>query len=99
MGDIGNIKKEYKVNWASLSTEDPMIQLSGSYRIIGRTLVVHAADDDFGKGLFEDSKEEGHAGPVVAFGIIGHSAPFQYAQPGEKVPEEIREEEEQRKKI
>ena len=42
-----------------------LIQLSGATSIIGRAIVVHADEDDLGKGGKEDSKTTGHAGARV----------------------------------
>jgi Cu-Zn family superoxide dismutase len=43
---------------------------------LGRAFVVHADEDDLGKGNFEDSKTTGHAGARLACGTIGISGPF-----------------------
>lgn len=52
-------------------------QLVGSNSVIGRSMVVHADQDDLGKGV-GDKKEEslktGNAGARVACGIIGVAA-------------------------
>ena len=42
-----------------------LIQLSGPTSIIGRAVVVHADEDDLGKGGKDDSKTTGHAGGRV----------------------------------
>lgn len=42
-----------------------------SESIIGRSLVVHAQEDDLGRGLFSDSKINGHSGDRLLYGIIG----------------------------
>ena len=39
--------------------------------IIGRSIVVHAGEDDLGLGNYSDSKTSGHSGDRMLFGIIG----------------------------
>lgn len=60
MGDLGNVMSKDGV--AEYSWEDPHIQLSGEYSVIGRSVVVHADEDDLGRGGHADSKTTGHAG-------------------------------------
>ena len=55
---------------------DQIIELEGPYGIIGRTVVVHEGEDDFGLGEFEDSKTTGHSGDRLGCCIIGFSEPF-----------------------
>ena len=45
--------------------------IAGPYSILGRSIVVHAGEDDLGRGGFPDSKTTGHAGGRVACGVIG----------------------------
>ena len=47
------------------------LQFSGENSVIGRAVVVHAGEDDLGKGGFPDSKTTGHAGGRLACGVIG----------------------------
>ena len=75
VGDLGNIVAgEDGVGYFEL--EDKQIRLSGDYSIVGRSVVVHADEDDLGKGGFEDSLTTGHAGARVVCGVIGSSAKF-----------------------
>ncbi|KAI9565458.1 hypothetical protein GHT06_009250 [Daphnia sinensis] len=70
VGDLGNIVAN-EAGVATVDIKDSMLSLSGANGIIGRTLVVHADPDDFGKGGHELSKVTGNAGARVACGIIG----------------------------
>jgi len=55
-----------------------LIQLYGPNSIVGRATVIHADEDDLGRGKFEDSKTTGHAGARLACGVIGLSAKFDW---------------------
>jgi superoxide dismutase, Cu-Zn family len=76
VGDLGNVHaKENGV--AKIDFEDTKVSLVGPTNIIGRTLVVHALEDDLGRGTddkAEESKKTGNAGPRLACGIIGLAA-------------------------
>lgn len=69
-GDLGNIESDDNGE-AKYEREDKYISLMGRYSVVGRALVVHENEDDFGLGGFEDSKTTGHAGPRIACGVIG----------------------------
>ncbi|KAF7637737.1 Superoxide dismutase [Cu-Zn] [Meloidogyne graminicola] len=77
VGDLGNVHaKEDGV--AKIDFEDSKISLVGATNIIGRTLVVHALEDDLGRGTddkAEESKKTGNAGPRLACGVIGLASP------------------------
>ena len=75
VGDMGNVEADGKSD-AVYKYEDAFIQLSGEYSIIGRSVVVHADEDDLGRLGFEDSKTTGHAGARLACGVIGLSGAF-----------------------
>jgi Cu-Zn family superoxide dismutase len=72
VGDLGNVEagEDGKVN---ATLEDAKISLGGDYSIIGRTMVVHADEDDLGRGGHDDSLTTGHAGARLACGVIGIS--------------------------
>ena len=69
IGDLGNIQSDSEGN-AVYKREDSKISLMGIYSIVGRSCVVHADEDDLGKGKFEDSKTTGHSGARIACGVI-----------------------------
>lgn len=70
VGDMGNIiaNSNGKVD---TTIKVKSVKLRGKYSVIGRSMVVHAQEDDLGKGGHEDSKTTGHSGARVACGIIG----------------------------
>ena len=69
MGDLGNIVST-NLN-AVVSLSDSMATLSA---IAGRAIVVHAGEDDYGLGTFNDSKTTGHAGARLACCVISTGA-------------------------
>jgi len=69
-GDLGNVQACDK-GVAKLNIKDKGITLHGEQSIIGRTVVIHADEDDLGKGCSPDSKITGNAGARLACGIIG----------------------------
>jgi Cu-Zn family superoxide dismutase len=42
--------------------------------LYGRSIIVHADPDDYGRGGFEDSHTTGHAGARIACAVIGRVA-------------------------
>lgn len=69
VGDLGNV--ESKDGHCTVNIEDAEITLTGASSILGRTMVVHADEDDLGKGGHELSKTTGNAGARLACGVIG----------------------------
>ncbi|VVC24276.1 Superoxide dismutase, copper/zinc, binding site,Superoxide dismutase, copper/zinc binding domain [Cinara cedri] len=69
-GDLGNIQADNN-GVAQFTYTDSMISLVGAHNILGRAVVVHADNDDLGRGGFTDSTSTGHAGSRVACGVIG----------------------------
>jgi len=70
VGDLGNIDADSN-GVATINFTDSLISLHGPHSIIGRTLVVHAEHDDFGRGGTDESRTTGTAGARVACGVIG----------------------------
>ena len=68
-GDLGNVTAEGGA--AKINITDQMISLTGENSVIGRTVVVHADQDDLGKGGHELSLTTGNAGARSACGVIG----------------------------
>jgi Cu-Zn family superoxide dismutase len=64
MGDLGNIDANANGD-AHLEYVDNLISLSGEYTIIGRSIIVHNAEDDL------KTQPTGNAGARVACGVIG----------------------------
>jgi len=54
--------------------EDKLLKLIGPHSVIGRSIVVHAGEDDLGKGGHELSLQNGNAGAIVAYGVVGISS-------------------------
>lgn len=74
VGDLGNLKAD---NNGKCITEftDNMIKLrGGEANIIGRGLIIHADEDDCGKGNYADSKTTGHSGKRIGCAIIGYAS-------------------------
>jgi Cu-Zn family superoxide dismutase len=76
VGDLGNLIVDEK-GVAKYQTEDHMIKLRGTKsNIIGRGLIIHADEDDLGKGGHKDSLTTGHAGKRIACAVIGYAKPM-----------------------
>lgn len=73
VGDLGNIVADSK-GVVRTSFVDNVIRLRGTKaNIIGRGLIIHADEDDLGKGGEADSLTTGHAGKRVACAVIGYA--------------------------
>jgi Cu-Zn family superoxide dismutase len=67
MGDFGNIEAD-DTGRATLDVVDTVITLEGPDSIIGRSVIVHAQEDDL------TSQPTGAAGARLACGVIGYAA-------------------------
>ena len=66
-GDLGNVQMIQKRCKKTYTIKSSVKDL------LGRSLIIHADEDDSGKGGFEDSKVTGHSGARIACAIIGRS--------------------------
>ena len=80
VGDLGNLKSNEKGE-AYMAMSDMQVKLHGEDSIAGRSVVVHAGEDDLGKGGHADSLTTGHAGARLACGTIGLSGQFKNLPP------------------
>lgn len=73
VGDLGNLETD-STGSVNYNIVDDMIKLRGSKaNILGRGLIIHADEDDCGKGGNEASLKNGNAGKRIACAIIGYS--------------------------
>lgn len=56
---------------ATLKVEKELLHLAGPLPIIGRSVVIHADPDDFGKGGTATSLTTGNSGDRIACAVIG----------------------------
>ena len=63
-GDLGNVGKTGHIYRYRL----PNLRIT---ELLGRTVIIHADQDDLGKGTWPDSHTTGHAGTRIACAIIG----------------------------
>jgi len=68
VGDLGNLEANEE-GMATYSRVDTVVAFSGPRSIIGRAVIVHAAEDDL------TSQPTGNAGGRLACGVIGIAAP------------------------
>lgn len=70
VGDLGNVVAD-KNGKVDVTLVDKLVKLRGKYSVIGRSMVVHADEDDLGLGNHVNSKTTGNSGSRLACGIIG----------------------------
>lgn len=70
LGDLGNIMAD-KNGVAQIKLECNLVSLVGEHSVLGRSVIVHADEDDLGKGGHELSLTTGNAGARLACGVIG----------------------------
>ena len=83
LGDLGNIIADSKGN-VNMTIYEKFLKINGKFGIIGRSVVVHADEDDLGLGgldkngniidekINQESKNTGNAGKRIACGVIGY---------------------------
>ena len=69
VGDLGNITAD-ESGTAKFSIRADRVNLIGERSVVGRGVVVHADEDDLGKGGDEESLKTGNAGDRIACGVI-----------------------------
>lgn len=67
-GDLGNLE----LKGSKVSVEHFLRKVTVE-ELYGRSLIVHADEDDYGKGGHEDSKKTGHSGARIACAVIGRT--------------------------
>lgn len=70
VGDLGNIK--VKNGKCQMVIYDKMIKLRGKYSVLGRSVVIHAKEDDLGLGGNKESLITGNAGARLDCAVIGY---------------------------
>ena len=71
-GDLGNIKAD-SCGVARIDMSDDLVTLFGPNSVVGRSLVIHADEDDLGRGHNFASKVDGNVGARLSCGVIGIS--------------------------
>jgi len=69
VGDLGNIEADADGNAIGELT-DKLIKLTGEFSVVGRSIMLHAGEDDLGRGGNVESLKTGNAGGRVACGEI-----------------------------
>lgn len=72
VGDLGNVEPDASGRVRRV-TYDRLVALRGPYSVVGRSVVLHAGEDDLGRGGDEESLRTGNAGARIACGVIGHA--------------------------
>ena len=70
-GDLGNIEIE---EGEKEFTKEYYLKGVAAKDLWGRSVIVHADEDDLGKGSFEDSKITGHSGARIGCAIFGRTS-------------------------
>ncbi|RLN92872.1 hypothetical protein BBJ28_00011820 [Nothophytophthora sp. Chile5] len=74
VGSLGNVEVTAEDSSVKVHIEDKLVKLIGPHSIIGRSIVVHEGEDDLGKGGHELSLQNGNAGAIKAYGVVGISS-------------------------
>jgi Cu-Zn family superoxide dismutase len=72
-GDLGNINSKKGTANGRLMADDLSCDPLSKYSIIGRMIIIHADEDDLGKGNNDESKITGNAGKRIACAVIGRA--------------------------
>lgn len=72
VGDLGNIEAGSNGE-ANINIQDGQLKLCGPLSVMGRAIVVHAREDDLGRGGNDESLRTGNAGPRLGCCVIGHA--------------------------
>ena len=73
VGDLGNLKTNGKGDSVTTFYDDAIKLRGTKCNIIGRGLIIHADEDDCGKGGNAESLKTGNAGKRIACAVIGYS--------------------------
>ena len=73
-GDLAQVKAGYNGR-AVVEQTDCLVDLYGEESVIGRGLVLHAGEDDLGRGGDAGSRANGNAGARIACCVIGLTRP------------------------
>lgn len=76
IGDLGNIIAN-EDGIARIEISDSKVQLLGPHSVVGRAIVVHAGEDDLGKGGNAESLKTGNAGGRFACGKLHSCTTFE----------------------
>lgn len=74
-GDLGNLIADSE-GVVNVCFSDKVVSLFGEHSIVGRSVVVHANEDDEGKTDHPESLKTGNSGARVACGVIGLAKEF-----------------------
>ena len=79
-GDLGNVEASGEgIVDATIVDDQISLDAASAHSILGRSVVLHADQDDLGRGGFPDSLTTGHAGARIACGVIGLAADVEVA--------------------
>ncbi|VDM63551.1 unnamed protein product [Angiostrongylus costaricensis] len=70
VGDLGNLMTPAS-GQTPIDIRDSLLTFSGNRGVIGRSFVIHAREDDLGRGGDVGSRTVGNSGARLACGIIG----------------------------